>query len=150
MGIQQRIVRSLPRGVRHFPLDSTFVVLGIPSAVLSLLGVTSSASLANILPVWAHYVWSVTLLVGCVAWGTAVLSTELTTDRYVVIRRVPLMILGLSLVSVDAFVYGLALVALGGWNGVNAAVYLFAVSAGTYLRRINLSIRLQVDDGPVQ
>lgn len=57
------------------------------------------------------------------------------------------MILGLSLVSVAAFVYGLALVLFGGWSGFNVSVFLFAVSAGTYLRRINLSIRLQVDEG---
>jgi hypothetical protein len=147
VGFQQRIIRKLPRGIRHFPLDSTFVFMGVPSAVLSLLGVSRSASLANILPVWAHYMWSATLLIGCVSWGIAVLSTELTEDRYVVIRRVPLMILGLSLVSVDAFVFGLCLIVLGGWSGANAAVFLFAVSAGTYLRRVNLSIRLQVDDG---
>lgn len=147
MGFQQRIIRSLPRGIQHFPLDSTFVVLGIPSAVLSLLGISTSASLSSFLPTWAHYVWSSAMLVGCLSWGMAVLSTELTEERYVVIRRVPLMILGLSLVSVTSFVYGLALIAFGGWSGLNASFAFLAVSAGTYLRRVNLSIRLSVDDG---
>lgn len=146
MGIQIKLVRKLPRGIQHFPLDFTFVVLGIPSAFVSLLGLTESKALDEALPGWADTAWALTLLVGCVCWGIGVFSTRAADERTVLITRVPVMVLGLSLVSVASFVYGIALLLSVGWNGLLAAVPLLAFSFGTYIRRVSLVSRSRDGD----
>lgn len=139
MGIQARLVSRLPRGVQHYPLDFAFVLLGVPSAALTMTGLSTSASLDAILPRWGQVVWSLILLVGGICWGIGVLSTSLDSDGHtVVIRRVPTMVFGLSLVSVAALVYAITIILYGGWSGLLASVPLFAVSFGTYIRRVRL------------
>jgi hypothetical protein len=143
VGYQGRFVRRLPVGLQAFPLDATFVMLGIPSGVLSLIGVSRSRALEGVLPLWAQYAWSVMLLVGCIGWGIGI-ATAKTSGQYTVrITRAPIMIFGLTLVSVTSFVYAVGIILLGGWSGLLAAVPLLTFAGGTYLRRLGLLAQLK-------
>lgn len=56
------LIRRLPAWVRTQPLDCMFAILGIPSGLVSLLGVARSRALDQLLPVWAVRLWAVCLL----------------------------------------------------------------------------------------
>lgn len=146
MGFQSRLLRRLPLGVRMYPLDLTFCALGIPSAIITLLGISTSRAL-TVMPVWAQYVWSVMLLVGCVTWAAGTLTT-MKRENDVVISRVELMIFGLTLVSTTSFIYAVAMIVFNGFAAVLAATPLVSFAVGTYLRRIDLIGRMKDKNGP--
>lgn len=137
MGLQSRALNKLPIGVRLFPLDVTFCFLGIPSALFSLFGMTRARSLETILPPVMVTVWSITLLVGCVAWFAGTISTK-RVGSDVVITRIAVMIFGLTLVSLASMVYAVSLLALSGLAAVSAAIPLVTFAVGTYIRRVDL------------
>lgn len=145
MGIQSRFLRSLPVGVRMYPLDLTFCLLGIPSGIFTLMGISQPRSL-GVLPTWAVYGWAAMLIVGCLAWAAGTLSTK-KFGNDVVIVRVELMIFGLTLVSTTSFIYAVAMVAVIGITAIAAAVPLLAFAIGTYIRRVDLMGRMRDKDG---
>jgi hypothetical protein len=146
MGLQSRLLRRLPLGVRLYPLDLTFCLLGIPSAIFTLAGVSTSRAL-GVLPPWAELTWSVMLLVGCLAWGVGTLTTK-KNGNDVVILRVELMIFGLTLVSTTSFIYAVAMIVLNGVAALLASVPLFTFAIGTYIRRVDLIGRVKEHNGP--
>lgn len=142
MGLQTRWYRKLPVGLRLYPLDVTFAVFGIPTSVLSLIGLSEPSSIAELLPTGVNKAWSAVLLVGCMSWLIGVMSAqELEDKRLVIIHRVPVTVFGLWLVSSASFVYGCALLVVAGWVGLTAATSMFVICIGTMLRRINLMDR---------
>jgi len=146
MGFQSRMLRRLPLGVRVYPLDMTFCFLGVPSAVFSLIGFSTSRAL-SVLPQWAEIGWAVMLLVGCLTWAIGTLTTR-KVGNDIVITRVELMIFGLTLVSTTSFIYAVAMIVLNGTTALLAAVPLMAFAIGTYLRRVDLIGRMRDKDGP--
>lgn len=142
MGLQIKLYRRLPVGLRLYPLDVTFAVFGIPTSVLSLIGLSEPSSIAELLPTGVNKAWSAVLLVGCLAWLVGVMSAqELEDKRLVLIHKVPVTIFGLWLVSSASFVYGCTLLVVTGWVGLTAAMSMFVICVGTTLRRINLMDR---------
>jgi hypothetical protein len=137
--MQARLYRRLPPGIRNYPLDVMFAMMGIPSGVFSLIGI-SPQSLQKLLPFGIPYLWSIVLVIGCTAWLIGILSTrDIDPERRVVaIVRTPMTVLGVTLVSSAAFVYGCSIIAFTGLSGVVVATPLFTVSIGAYLRRINI------------
>jgi len=140
MGFQARLLKRLPIGVRVYPLDLTFSVLGIPSGITSLIGLAPSRAL-GVMPPVAEKAWAVILIVGCLAWAVGTLTTK-EIGRNVVITRIELMIFGLTLVSIASFVYAFAMIALNGLVGILPGVPLFTFAIGTYIRRIDLLGRI--------
>lgn len=138
-----RLIRRLPVGVRTYPMDAAFVVLGIPTSITSLFGVSYSAAL-NILPVWSVKLWATVLLVGCVSWLVGIVSTRKDPDTgIVVITRVHVMLLGLSLVCIAALVYSVAVIVSAGLAGVVASLYPLSIAAGALIRRADLLARIR-------
>jgi hypothetical protein len=134
------LVRRLPIWVRTQPLDATLALFGIPPALAALLGQLRSAALAELLPWLAIRLWAVCLLIGCAAWLAGLMSMR-EENGQLLISRLPILILGLALVSVSAVVYGVAILIASGWAGALAAWPLLVAAAGTYLRRVDLSDR---------
>jgi hypothetical protein len=122
-----------------------FVFLGIPSGLLNIAGLTRSNALASVLPWWGVKVWSVAILAGCVMWLIGL--TGITANNgHLVLTRMPALLLGLYLVSMTTLTYGIALIVAAGWGGVLAAVPLFVVAGGTWLRRVDFSSRFKGED----
>lgn len=136
----RRLVRRLPVWVRTQPLDCMFALLGLPSGVISLIGVVRSRALEELLPWWATRLWAVCLLVGCVAW-LAGASGVRERDGQLVATRLPAWMLGLHLLSLACAVYGTAIIVIAGWAGLLAAYPLIVGAAGTYIRRVDLADR---------
>jgi hypothetical protein len=124
-------------------MDAVFAVLGSLSGAGTLARLVTSQSLTDVLPPWALYVWGALLLIGSIAWLSGILSTAHNGAGEVVIRRVPILVLGLSLISTVTLVYGIAVISRGGWAGVIAAIAYFSVSFGTYIRRWVIINRLE-------
>lgn len=142
MGVQIRLFRRLPVGIRNFPLDVTFSLLLLPTSFLSLLGLTEPRTIAKLLPDGVNKAWSLVLLVGCISWLIGVLSAyEIEGEHYVVIPKVPVTVFGLWLVSVSSFVYGCSLIVVAGWVGLVSAMTMFVFAVGTTLRRISFMDR---------
>lgn len=144
MSLTGRMIGKLPVWARTAPLDATFCVLGIPSSALTVLGFARSPTLIELLPDWGLLLWSVCLFVGCMAWLAGLTSIK-ENNGHMIVTRMPVMIFGLYLVSLAAVVFGLALVLIGGWNGVLAAWPVLVFAAGTYLRRVDLASRFRRD-----
>jgi hypothetical protein len=138
----RRLVARLPVWARTQPLDCMFALLGLPSGVLSLLGVVRSRAMEELLPWWATRLWAVCLLVGCVAWLAGASSVR-ERDGLVVATRLPAWMLGLHLLSLACAVYAVAIIVVGGWAGVLAAYPLVVAAAGTYIRRVDLVDRFR-------
>lgn len=126
----RRLVRHLPVWVQQEPLGVMCVLLGLPSGLAALIGPASSRALDTLLPFWARPLWAGCLVLGCLAWAAGITSVR-QRGHQLVITRLPVMILGLQLISLAALVYGLAIIVLSGWAGLLAAFPLFAVSFGT-------------------
>lgn len=137
------VVGSLPVGVQTYPMDAVFGVLGTLSGLGTIGRLLTSQALSTALPAWALTVWAVLLTVGSLAWLSGVLSTTYNGTGEVVIKRAPVLVLGLSLISIVTLVYGIAVVSRGGWDAVIAATAYFAVSFGTYIRRWVIINRLE-------
>ncbi|GII87690.1 hypothetical protein Ssi03_56800 [Sphaerisporangium siamense] len=134
------LVTRLPAWVRTQPLDAMFAVLGIPSAVATLTGVATSHALETLLPWWANRLWALCLLAGCIAW-LAGLSGVRELEGRLVVTRLPVLLLGLQLLSMTCLVYAVAIVAVAGWDGVLAAYPLLVGTLATYIRRADLLCR---------
>lgn len=146
MNISGRIVRRLPAWVRLTPMDVMFAVMGLMSSVGSLLGITEPSSITRVLPEWGAVLWSVCLLVGCMAWLAGLTSVKENNGSFV-LRRMPALLLGLYLVSLAAFAYGVVIMIFAGLAGVFPGLTLLAVAGGTYLRRVDFASRFrEVDD----
>lgn len=135
-----RLVRRLPVWVQAQPLDCMFALLGILPGLASLAGVASSKALDALLPWWAVRLWAVILLVGCACWLAGASSVR-ERDGQLVATRLPAFLLGLHLLSLACFVYGTAIIVIGGWAGLLAAYPLLVGAAGLYIRRVGLSRR---------
>lgn len=146
MNLTGRVIAKLPVWVRTAPLDATFCVLGIPSSALTVLGFARSPTLVELLPNWGFLLWSACLFVGCSTWLAGLVSIK-ENNGHMIVTRMPVMIFGLYLVSLAATVFGLALVLIGGWNGVLAAWPVLVFAAGTYLRRVDLATRFRRETG---
>lgn len=142
MGIQARLVRKLPAGIRAYPLDVTFCLLGLPSGVFHALGLARSSTLA-IMPSLAVTAWGLMLAIGCSTWLLGTLTTREDRPGTFVITRIAPMIFGLSLVSGTALVYGTALIILNGWKAVIVALPLLTFAIGTHIRRLEITGRLR-------
>lgn len=127
----------LPVWVRTQPIDATFALLGIPSGLTLLVGPARSRALEAVLPHWATYLWAMSLVLGCLAWLAGLTSVRMRDGR-LVITRLPVLLLGLQILSPAALVYGLTIILVGGWAGVLAAWPLFVVAAATFIRRVEL------------
>lgn len=138
MGLQTKILRRLPPGIRVYPLDAMLALLGLPSGISALVGLASSRALDELLPVASRALWAACLIIGSACWLWGVLGTRIV-DGLMEMRRVPIMILGLYLLSSAALVYAVALLMLSGIQALLAAWSLLAFSAGLYLRRIDLA-----------
>ncbi|RCG19126.1 hypothetical protein DQ384_38260 [Sphaerisporangium album] len=143
----RRLVLRLPAWVRTQPMDTMFAVMGLPSAVATLCNLTSSRALDTLLPWWATRLWAVCLLVGCAAWLTGLASVREHEGRLVV-TRLPVLALGLQLLSITCLVYAVAIIAVAGWDGVLAAYPLIVATLATYMRRVDLTIRRDATGGP--
>lgn len=142
MGLSSRVVRKLPTWVRINPLDVMFVCMGIPSSLVSLVGVARSNALTNVLPWWGPKLWSASLLVGCVAWLVGL--TSITENNGVlVLTRMPSLLLGLHLVSMACLTYAVVVTIAAGWAGLLPSVIYLVVAGGTWLRRVDLSSRVK-------
>lgn len=133
----RRLVKRLPAWVLLQPLDCMFAALGLPSGIISLLGVARSRALDQLLPWWATRLWAACLLVGCIAWLAGASSVR-ELDGQLVATRLPAYILGLHLLSLACAVYAVAIIVIGGWAGALAAYPLIVGAAGTYIRRVYL------------
>lgn len=142
---QLRVVNALPVGFQTYPMDAVFAILGTLSGAGTFARLLSSQALEAALPPWALYVWSGLLFVGSVSWLIGILSTRRNGHGEVIIDRVPILVLGLGLISVVTLVYGIAVISRGGLSGVLAAVAYFAVAGGTYVRRWVIMNRLESD-----
>lgn len=137
MGYQDRFVRKFPPWVLVAPLDAMLCVMGIPAGVLSAINVARSVSLIELLPSWGRLLWSLCLLFGCIAWLIGLTSMK-EINGHTVVSRMPILIFGLYLVSLSAFVYGVALIVVVGLPGLLAAWPILVFAAGTWLRRLDL------------
>jgi hypothetical protein len=145
VGIQGRIVHKLPKWIRMTPMDVMFAFLGTLSASTSLIGLSQPSSLTRILPWWGPMLWSLCLLIGCLAWLSG-LSSVKENNGHMVLTRMPALIFGLYLVSLSSFTYGVILLVIAGTGGLVAATTFFAVAAGTYLRRVDFASRYRGDE----
>lgn len=137
MNFQDRCLSHIPAGVRTQSSDVMLVLLGLPAGVLGLIGQSQSRALDQILPWLAVKGWALCLIVGCVAWLWGIAGVKLYGD-VVVLTRLPPYRFGLHLLSVASLVYGVAILLIGGWNGVLAAWPLVAFSSMTYLKAVDL------------
>lgn len=144
MGIQARIVHKLPKWIRLAPMDVMFAFLGAFSSVSTLVGWAQPSSLSQFLPWWGPLLWSICLLTGCTAWVVGLTSIK-ENNGHLVLTRMPALILGLYLVSIASLAYAAALVIVAGPRGLVAATSFLAISAGTYLRRIDFASRFRGD-----
>lgn len=140
--IPARVVRNLPVGVQTYPMDAVFCLLGTISGVGTIGRVITSQALTAALPPWALTIWAGLLTIGSIAWGIGILSVHHNGTGEVIITKVPIMILGLGLISVVTLVYGIAVISRGGTAGLIASFAYFAISGGTYVRRWVIMNRL--------
>jgi len=117
--------------------------MGVVSSSTNLIGLGSSRTL-SVMPGWGRVLWGVAFLVGCACWLIGLTSLKRHNDHYV-FSRIPTLILGLYLVSLTAFTYGVGIVFLAGLAGVLPATSMWAVAVGTWLRRIDVSDRFRGD-----
>lgn len=141
--ISSRVVRGLPEWIRISPIDTMIAFMGVLSSATNLIGMGSSRTL-SVMPVWGRVLWGVAFLVGCACWLVGLTSLKKSNGHYV-FSRIPAMILGLYLVSLTAFAYGVGIVFLAGWAGVLPATSMWAVALGTWLRRVDVSDRFRGD-----
>lgn len=134
------LVRRLPAWVRAAPIEVMVAVFGIPSGLAAMLGPASSRALAELLPWWAGKLWAVCLVAGCIAW-LAGLSSVREVDGRLTVGRLPIMLLGLRLLSMAAAVYGTAIIVISGREGLLAAWPLLVLALGTAVRCADLSNR---------
>lgn len=137
-----KIVRKLPVGIQTYPMDAVFCLLGTISGVGTIGRVITSQALTAALPPWALTIWAVLLTIGSIAWGIGILSIHHNGQGEMIITKVPIMILGLGLISVVTLVYGIAVISRGGTAGLIASFAYFAISGGTYVRRWVIMNRL--------
>lgn len=139
-GPLRSLVRRLPIWVQAQPLDAMIALLGVLPGLASLAGLATSRALDVLLPWWAVRLWAVILLVGCGCWLAGASSVR-ERDGQLVATRLPAFLLGLRLLALACLVYGVAIIALGGWAGVLSAYPLLVGAAGLYIRRVGLSRR---------
>lgn len=144
MGLSGRIVRRLPLWVRSSPLDVMFVFMGLPSSLVTLLGLTHSSALAELLPWWGIRIWALALFAGCVAWLVGLTSVQ-EDEGVRVLTRLPALILGLHLVSITCLTYAVAVILFAGWFGFLTATLYLVIAGGTWLRRVDLVSRQRGD-----
>lgn len=135
---QARMIRRLPPGIRAFPLDAMLAAMAIPAGLANALGLASSRAMDELLVTTAQGLWAVCLIVGAGAWLAGVLGVT-TQEGVLVLRRLPLLIFGLYLLSLASMVYAVAVLVLNGWAGVLAAWPLLTFAAGLHIRRVDLA-----------
>jgi hypothetical protein len=143
MSLSGRIVRKLPKWVRVSPLDVMFVFLGLPSSLAAVVGVAQSNAL-DVLPWWGPKLWAVALFIGCLAWLVGLTSVR-ETNGILILTRMPILLLGLHLVSITCLTYAAVLILFSGWTGVLAATAYLVISFGTWLRRVDYMARHRGD-----
>ncbi|MEV6987492.1 hypothetical protein AB0M95_40410 [Sphaerisporangium sp. NPDC051017] len=141
-GAGRRLVRRLPAWMRRQPIEVMVCLVGIPTGLLSLAGLATSRALDQVLPWWVTKLWALCLIAGCAAWLGGLTSAR-EVDGRMVLWRLPLLLLGLRLLSTAAAVYGVAIVVTAGWAGVLASWPLWVVALGTTVRRLDLADRVR-------
>lgn len=136
----RRLVARLPVWVQEGPIGTMCVLLGVPAGLFTLFGPARSHALDVALPFWARPLWSICLIVGCIAWAAGLTSVR-QHGGILIIGRLPAYILGLQLIATAAIVFGLAIVWVGGWAGVLAAWPLGVVAFGTAVEAAKLGNR---------
>lgn len=142
MSLSGRVVRRLPVWVRVSPLDAMFSLLGMLAGASNLVGLSQARSINTVLPWWGQLIWAIALMLGCLFWMIGLTSVREENGGYV-IRRMPVFIFGLQLVSHAALVYAAVIVLFSGWGGVVASLSFLAVAMGTWLRWVDLRDRFR-------
>lgn len=133
------LIRHLPMWVRAAPIDAMVAVFGIPAGLSSLLGLAPSRAL-TLLPWWAGKLWALCLILGCAAWLAGLASVR-EVDGRLAVGHLPVLLLGLRLLSMAALVYGATIIVTSGWAGVLAAWPLLVLALGTTVRCVDLTDR---------
>lgn len=118
---RHRVVKRLPVALMEYPFESFMALIGLLLGVALGLGAVRPGSLFALLPGWLVGLYAVAAVAGS---GTVLAG--LAPRRK---NPVP-MAVGLRLVAVLLAVYGVALVAVGGFeNGGMAATFFLGISA---------------------
>lgn len=133
----RRLVARLPVWVRTQPLDCLLAALCLQSGLVSALGIGPTRPLEQLMPWWATRLWAVCLLIGAVCWLVGLTGIR-ERDGRLIASRLPILRLGLWLLSTVMLVYGLAIAVIGGAAGLLGAETLLLASALIAVRRADL------------
>ncbi len=129
------LVARLPAWLRTQPMDVLVAVLCLQSGAATALGAGSGP--LELLPRWAAWLWVACLLAGAVCWLAGLSSVREDAGRLVA-SRLPVLRLGLWLLSTATAVYGVALALVGGWPGAAAGTWLLFAAGLFAVRRAGL------------
>jgi len=137
--IRTWLLAHLPAGVIARPAEWFLAVLLSLSGLAIVVGLSKPATVTALLWRPAYYAWGACLLLGGAAMIGGLSSTRWIpgTDRYVIIR-VAIYQLGLRLLGLSSLAYAIAVLAVGGWNGVLAACITLSFTAMCGIRLLTL------------
>jgi hypothetical protein len=132
-----RLVARLPVWVRTQPMDLLIVALCLQTGLVNLFGWGPTRPLEAAMPWWATRLWAVCLLAGSGCWLAGLTGIH-ERDGMLVATRLPVLLLGLRLLSLIMPVYFAAVAAIGGWQTLLPTWVLLLAAALIFVRYAEL------------
>lgn len=121
----ERLLYRVPTVLLEYPLEVLLAAWGLISGPPLLLGISSPASVSDLLPRWAAALWAVALTVGALTIAIGLHSQRFGTT----------MARGLRLLGTACLVYATTILAALGWaRGVPAGPLLTVIAALCFMR----------------
>lgn len=139
MRIRVWLLAHLPAGVIARPAEWFLAILLTLSGVTILAGLSDPPSIAALLAPVVYYGWGACMAIGGIAMISGLASARWVsgTDRYI-ITRVAVYVLGLRLLGLSSLAYALAILFVGGWNGLPAACITLSFTAMCGVRLLTI------------
>lgn len=135
------LLAHLPAGLLWYPAEAFLCVLCVLSGVSTLLGASTSSTVAHVLPASIYAAWGGILLLGGMSLAYGLASIRRTTPTTYTITRVPVYKLGLRLLSIGTLSYSVIVVSVAGVSGLMAAGLCLALSGALGVRLLTLPSR---------
>jgi hypothetical protein len=134
------LLQALPAGLIARPMEWFIAVLCLIGGITIVAGIATPQSVAALLPRPIYLAWGGALILGGLGLTCGLTSYRRAAGGWVV-ARVPCYRLGLRMLGLASGLYTLAILVVGGWNGVPAVVFTssFALTCGVRLLTLERS-----------
>lgn len=131
------LLEHLPAGVIARPIEWFVAILCLVSGATIVTGLATPQSVAVLLPDEVYLGWGVALVFGGLGLTCGLSSYRRVAGGWV-IARTPCYRLGLRLLGIASGLYTFAILYVGGWNGLPAAVFTTAFTLTCAVRLLSL------------